>query len=136
LQPTLYEGGQSTPKPTAQVAASREPITDYLRPNPVYDGDRLKGYEVYPGSKPGMFARLQLQPGDLVTHVDGASVADLAAGLDAFRPLLDGAPVTATVVRHGQSIGITIDGAAIFDAENTAAPAADPPAAFNAPVRR
>jgi type II secretion system protein C len=108
----LTVGGARKIKPAD--ATSNEPLTDYLRPNPVYDGAVLRGYEVYPGKRSGAFHQTGLQPGDLIMSIEGLPLDDPAQAFEMFRQLMDGVALTATVSRKGKIERISIDGAAII----------------------
>jgi type II secretory pathway component PulC len=117
LNDLLTVGGQVT-EPTAP-AGRPQALTDYLRPSPVYDGEVLTGYQVYPGQKPGVFAQLGLRAGDVITAINDTPLVDLAQSVAVLEQLLDGVAVVATVVRKNGAVGqntrerITLDGAVI-----------------------
>jgi type II secretion system protein C len=112
----LTVGGIKEAPPPAKVT-SREIVTDYIRPSPVYDGDTLIGYQIYPGAKSGPFTQMGLQPGDLITEIDGAPLSDPAAAWEMFHQLADGSAVSATLKRKGGAQSITLDGSLIVRAE-------------------
>jgi hypothetical protein len=108
----LTVGG--TPSAAAvAISTTTEPLTDYLRPSPVFDGSRLVGYQVYPGTHADTFAQLGLQGGDIITAVDGAAVIDAASTIDQLEGLAQGRAVTADIVRNGHLVTISMDGAVI-----------------------
>jgi len=111
LAPLLAVGGPQPVPPPA--ATSEEPLTEYLRPSPVYNGTELTGYQVYPGERSTAFGQLGLVPGDLITALDGVALTDPTSALEAFRSLLDGAAMKATVLRRGQVVDIALDGSTI-----------------------
>jgi general secretion pathway protein C len=86
---------------------------ELLRPQPVFAGGSLRGYRVYPGRNRAQFARLGLQPGDLVLAVNGAALDDPNRGLETLRGVGQGSAVTLTVERGGQQQQITVDPAAV-----------------------
>jgi general secretion pathway protein C len=97
---------------------------DLLRPQPVFSGGSLRGYRVYPGRNRAQFARLGLQPGDLVMAVNGAALDDPNRGLEILRGVGQGSAVTLTVERGGQQQQITIDPVAAV--EEMQAPVEEP----------
>jgi type II secretion system protein C len=105
-------GPQTVP---AAVATSYEAFTDYIRPNPVFDGDRIRGYEVYPGKIPGPFSRMGLVPGDVIQSIDGIPLTDPVQSVEAFRGLTDGAEHVASVSRKSGSSEVSLDGAFIVE---------------------
>jgi hypothetical protein len=96
----LTVGGR--PAQTTAVAASSEPLTDYIRPSPVYSGSTLRGYEVYPGERGAAFAHIGLQPGDIITAIDGIPLKHP----EPLRGLLNGAASKVTVLRNGRRIDL------------------------------
>jgi type II secretion system protein C len=101
--------------PTTPLSVEKvgEGLTDYLRPSPVYDGETLRGYQVYPGSRTGVFARLGLEPGDIVTSINDAPLSEPSHALEMFAQLMRGAAVVATVERKNAVRRISLDGALI-----------------------
>ena len=87
--------------------------SELLRPQPVFAGGSLRGYRVYPGRNRGQFARLGLQPGDLVTAVNGAALDDPNRGLETLRGIGQGTAVTLTIDRNGQQQQLSVDPAAV-----------------------
>jgi general secretion pathway protein C len=86
---------------------------ELLRPQPVFAGGSLRGYRVYPGRNRAQFASLGLQPGDLVTAVNGAALDDPNRGLEILRGIGQGSTVTLTIDRNGQQQQLTVDPAAV-----------------------
>ena len=117
LNDLLTVGGEM-PEPAAP-GVRPQALTDYLRPSPVYDGEVLAGYQVYPGQRSGVFAQLGLRAGDVITAINDAPLVDPAQSVAVLEQLLDGVAVVATVVRKNSAVGqdtrerITLDGAVI-----------------------
>ena len=118
-KPLLTIGGNAAPR--VATATSTEPLTDYLRPTPLYDGATLVGYQVYPGAKPGAFLQTGLRAGDVITAIDGAPLSDTAQATESLRGLMDGNTHTATVNRKGSSVEVSLDGSSwiLSDRERT-----------------
>lgn len=112
LSDDLLTVGGATDAATIKPA-SREVLTDYLRPSPVYDGETLLGYQVYAGAKSAVFGQLGLQAGDLITAVDDMPLNEPAQALDMLRQLTDGVVLKLSVVRKQSRLQITADGAVI-----------------------
>lgn len=125
MLPRLSGGGAAMPAayapgagaPPASLADSvrqlmaQDPAAanELLRPQPVFAGGSLRGYRVYPGRNRAQFARLGLQPGDLVTAVNGAALDDPNRGLEILRGIGAGAAVTLTIDRNGQQQQLAVD---------------------------
>lgn len=86
---------------------------EILRPQPVFAGGQLRGYRVYPGRNRAQFTRMGLQPGDLVTAVNGAALDDPNRGLEILRGVGQGGALTLTIDRNGQAQQLTVDPAAV-----------------------
>jgi general secretion pathway protein C len=106
-------GGQ--PEPQVPVPTMTESLAHYIRPSPVYDGDVIRGYEVYAGKKSAVFSRLGLQNGDVITRLDDVPFSDPQQAIDMFRRLTNGETLVATLDRKGARVRLTLDGALIVD---------------------
>jgi type II secretion system protein C len=114
----LTVGGVPEKKPA--LVMSTEPVTDYLRPTPVYDDADLVGYQVYPGANAGVFAQLGLQPGDVIISINGAPIGDPGQGVTLLEQLVGGSELPVTVRRKDQLIDMTLNGTVITqDQERT-----------------
>jgi hypothetical protein len=129
----LSVGGRQESQPLR--ATNREVLTDYLRPSPLYDGETLRGYQVYPGQKLGVFAQMGLQAGDVITAINDTPFVDPEQALQMFRQLTDGVAVIATIERNKKTERITLDGALIAaDREQSTSVRADSIAAAPPPT--
>ena len=108
-----------------------EGLTDYVRPSPVYDDEVLRGYQVYPGARTGVFAQLGLEPGDIITSINDAPLNEPSQSIELLMQLMQGVAVVATVERKNASHRITLDGAIISaDQERIREASASAPAGF------
>ncbi len=101
------------PPPPIVAQKVNDGLTDYVRPSPVYDGEVLRGYQVYPGARAGIFARLGLEPGDVITSINDAPLNEPSQSMELFIQLMRGVAVVATVERKNTSRRVTLDGALI-----------------------
>lgn len=116
----LTVGGR--PVPALHTVARHHSLTDYLRPSPVYDGPILRGYQVYPGSKAQFFSQLGLEPGDVITAIDGTPLIEPTQAMEAFQQLTAGIAVTATLERRQIVHKVSLDGALLVaDVDKSAA---------------
>jgi len=110
IAPPVSQGAM-TPDDMVRQVMGQDP-NELLRPQPVYAGGQLRGFRVYPGRDRAMFARIGLQPGDLVMAINGAALDDPQRGLETLRAIGQGAAVTLTIDRNGQQQQLTVDTAA------------------------
>jgi general secretion pathway protein C len=136
-------GARAAPSsaPTAAATSNRDArrmldrmpsvIGEVMRPMPSYSNGQLKGFKLYAGKDRERFQELGLQPGDLVTHVNGVPLGDAQHGMEVLRTLTGGGSTTVTLERDGTPQQITIDAsqvAALTGAGGAPAPAPSPPA--------
>lgn len=101
-------------------------LGELLRAQPVFAGGAQKGYRVYPGRDRQQFVRLGLQPGDLITSVNGTALDDPSRSNDILNTLTASSSVAVTVERNGATRQLTLDMAQLSlpDVESTAPTAA------------
>jgi len=97
-------------------------FAEIVRPQPVFANGVQRGYRVYPGRNRQQFARLGLQPGDLVLAINGTALDDPQRGMEIFNTMGTSDRVTVTVERNGQSQDLTLNTAQVT------LPDANPPA--------
>ena len=95
------------------VADTQDEFSRRIRVSPEYDEDDLKGLRVYPGPDAAAFQRLGLEPGDRITTMDGHSIVDVPAAIEALRRLDHGSALVVSVQRGSQIERISLDGAAL-----------------------
>ncbi len=114
----LFVGGQRDDD--AALPSTRNVLTDYLRPSPVFDGNQIVGFQVYSGRASGVFSQMGLQAGDLITSIDGAPLVDANQAMDLLQYVAEGGAVIATVSRNNSALQVSLDGALIVaDRERT-----------------
>ena len=84
-------------------------IADLLRPQAVMDGDRVKGFRVYPGRNRLAFARLGLRPGDEVIAINGTPLDDQDRGQAILSTLGTSPEAHVTVIRNNQQQDLTLN---------------------------
>jgi general secretion pathway protein C len=88
-------------------------FAEIIRPQPVFANGVQRGYRVYPGRNRQHFARLGLQPGDLVLAVNGTPLDDPQRGMEIFNTIGSSDRVTVTVERNGQSQDLSLNTAQV-----------------------
>ena len=111
--------GLASPLPQAAPAASaslRETIsenatrlTDIVRLAPHVQEGQVVGFRVNPGRDRAAFEALGLQPGDVVTDINGTVLDDPSQGLQVFQSLGESTQANVTVLRDGVPQVIVID---------------------------
>ena len=84
-------------------------IADLLRPQAVMDGDRVRGFRVFPGRNRQAFARLGLRPGDEVIAINGTPLDDQDRGQAILNTLGTSSEARVTVIRNNQQQDLTLN---------------------------
>jgi general secretion pathway protein C len=92
-----------------QIEKQPQTLSHYLRMRPYSANGKLEGYRVYPGSQPELFERSGLQPGDVITRINGIA---LDSGLGTMKAMAQLRHMQGTVQlnvrRHGQPVHLTL----------------------------
>lgn len=107
----LLTVGGSTTAPAPVAPNSHDSLTAFVRPSPVFVGNELHGYALYPAKDPTPFSRLGLESGDVVTGIDGIAITKAADSLATLRTLADGVALTVMIERQGKAQTLSLDGA-------------------------
>ena len=97
-------------------------FAEVVRPQPVFANGVQRGYRVYPGRNRQQFAKLGLQPGDLVLSINGTPLDDPQRGMEIFNTIGTSDRVSVTVERNGQSQELTLNTAQIMLPDSTNPP--------------
>jgi general secretion pathway protein C len=99
-------------------------FAEIVRPQPVFANGVQRGYRVYPGRNRQQFAKLGLQPGDLVLSINGTPLDDPQRGMEIFNTMGASDRVTVVVERNGQPQELSLNTATLSmpDANNTERP--------------
>lgn len=79
-----------------------ERLLDVVRAMPVMANGKLAGYRVFPVGNNKVFARLGLQPGDVVTAVNGLPLDNPAESMRVLNSVKTSDQITITLTRNGQ----------------------------------
>jgi general secretion pathway protein C len=129
------QSSSAAPAPSAASLPTRSPviermrkafteqpglIADLLRPQAVMDGDRVRGFRVYPGRNRMAFARLGLRPGDEVVAINGTPLDDQDRGQAILNTLGTSPEARVTVIRNNQQQDLTLNIAQVAQEAETA----------------
>lgn len=102
------------------VASNPSALGELLRAQPVFSNGVQKGYRIYPGRDRQQFARLGLQPGDLVTSINGATLDDPNRGSEILNTLTASSTAQVSIERNGATLQMTLDMAHVSFPEGAA----------------
>jgi general secretion pathway protein C len=91
------------------ISENASRLTDILRLAPHVQEGKVVGFRVNPGRDRATFEALGLQPGDVVTDINGTVLDDPSQGLQVFESLGEATQANVTVLREGTPQVIVID---------------------------
>lgn len=102
------EAGQLLQQYRDQFLQDPQSLTNLLQGEPYWENSRLLGYRLRPGRDTGALAKFGIQAGDVVTSVNGTSLADPAGRMELLRNIANTTELNLVLMRNGQPISITI----------------------------
>lgn len=104
----IEKGGRSQGDSTPELQSYRDRILenpssalDLIRLQRISENGQIKGYRVAPGKERELFEQVGLQTGDVVTHVNGISVADPGRFREVYEQLTSASQLQLQVEREG-----------------------------------
>lgn len=88
-------------------------LANTMRLAPHLEGGQMVGFRVNPGRNPELFQALGLQPGDVITDINGISLDTPDRALQVFDALQETAQANVTVMRDGATNVLVVDTAQI-----------------------
>ena len=101
---------ESLPEPVSVAPASGNPpqLSEVVTPEPHEANGKFVGFRLMPGSNVGLFNQLGLQPGDIVTAINGTPLDSPAAGAQALSAAASSPQVNLSLTRGGQQLNLPI----------------------------
>jgi general secretion pathway protein C len=98
-----------TPSQAAGILFHPSQLLNYLRPLPVYSNGRFSGVRLYPGPNPSLFTRVGLQPGDILTAVNGVRLTNPLQSYNLIQHFAqEGVPIILNIQRNGTNLVISL----------------------------
>ena len=91
------------------ISENASRLNDVIRPVPQVQEGKIIGFRINPGRDRATFDALGLQPGDVVTDINGTVLDDPSQGLQVFQSLGEATQANVTVLREGTPQVIVID---------------------------
>ena len=92
-----------------KILANPANASRYIRLQPERQNGNLVGYRIYPGADRGLFEKAGLEPGELVTAVNGQPLNNPAASLRLLSNLAEASSASVTLQRDGQQRTVTVN---------------------------
>lgn len=84
-----------------KLLSDPQSVMNTLRAEPYRQGGELKGYRIFPGKDKDLFGQVGLEPGDVVTAVNGIELDSPLKGLEIMQNITDATEVSVNVLRNG-----------------------------------
>jgi general secretion pathway protein C len=93
-----------------EVLANPAKVMDLVAPpSPVMKDGKMLGFRVMPGKNIALFNQTGLQPGDIVTKINGTAMDSPGAGIQALQNSMNSSNVNLEVDRGGQITPISVN---------------------------
>ena len=90
----------------SEIKSNPNSFMEYVRATPARENGQFIGFRLQAGRKAGALAELGLQPGDVVTSINGVMIDNPAKGMEAMRALGKGQNVNVTLLRGGEDVSM------------------------------
>ncbi len=91
-----------------EIKQNPSAFMNYVRATPARQAGKFVGFRLQPGKQRGALKELGLQPGDIVTAINGVQIDSPAKGMKAMQALGDGDTVNVTLLRAGQETSMSL----------------------------
>ncbi len=91
-----------------QLLSNPQEMMKMARIRPVMGNGKMTGYRVDPGSDPKLFEEVGLEPGDIVTTINGISVTNPAEVGNVLNQLTTASEISVTVLRNGVAQSLSL----------------------------
>ncbi len=84
-------------------------LLEVASPQPYERDGKFLGFQLSPGSNVAMFNQLGLQPGDIVTAVNGTVLENPAIAMRLLQEAATASQVNLNITRNGQEVSLPIN---------------------------
>lgn len=92
-----------------QLQTDPNSLMKLIRISPINQAGRLVGYQINPGQDPHLLARFNLQPGDILTTLNGVKLDSPINGLSVIQPLATAEQINLEILREGQPLSFSFN---------------------------
>jgi general secretion pathway protein C len=90
-----------------RIATQPQGLQDLVQARPFIKNGQFMGFRLLPGLDDQMFEQLGLEPGDVITQVNGIQLTDLQQSMNILQEILNADQVAVQVLRQGTEIPYT-----------------------------
>jgi general secretion pathway protein C len=92
-----------------QLQTDPNSLMKLIRISPINQADRLVGYQINPGQDTHLLARFNLQPGDILTMMNGVKLDNPINGLSVIQQLATAEQINLEILREGQPLSFSFN---------------------------
>lgn len=92
-----------------ELRANPSKFADLLTISPKREGNQLVGYQLAPGKDKAFFTAAGLQPGDVVTNINGLDLSNPRDAIKAMQSLQNAQILDLSLLRQGQALSLSIE---------------------------
>ncbi len=96
-----FEASQVVKSYKQKLLNDPQSVMNAMRAEPYRQSGQLKGYRIFPGKDKLLFGQVGLEPGDVVTGVNGIELNSPLKGLEVMQNIQNASDVTVNVLRNG-----------------------------------
>lgn len=102
------DSGQALQQFRTQFIQDPQVLSNLLQGEPFHENGQIVGFRVRPGRDAALFAKFGLQNGDVITAINGVSVADPQGRLELMRSIGSTDEISVDLLRNGAPQSVTI----------------------------
>jgi general secretion pathway protein C len=91
-----------------QFIRDPQSLANLLQGEPYWENGRMVGYRLRPGRDPGVLEKFGIQPGDVVTAVNGISLTNPGGRMQLLRSVNSATHFNVDLIRRGRPLSISI----------------------------
>jgi hypothetical protein len=103
-------GGSEHAGRQEKLPTSRDDLSEFLRPQPVFENEKFVGLRIFPGTNPARLAALGIEAGDVIRSVAGKIIESDAAWQEIDDVLSSGGSIVVGIERNGNLMSVSLDG--------------------------
>ena len=92
-----------------QLQTDPNSLMKLIRISPINQADRLVGYQINPGQDTHLLAHFNLQPGDILTTINGVRLDNPINGLSVIQQLATAEQINLEILRKGQPLSFSFN---------------------------
>ena len=102
------EAGELIQRYRDEFMKNPQSLVNLFQGEPYWQNGRMIGYRLRPGRNPGVLEKFGIQPGDVVTTVNGVSLTNPSGRMELLREINSATQINLNLIRRGSPISVSI----------------------------